>query len=76
MKCSSLKHSGSETKILYSTIQGPASALGCEVLGCCSRGGLSSLLPNFGLTTGPHSLAAAVTIFWHLYTQLKSTSKV
>jgi hypothetical protein len=62
-------------KYYDSAIQGPASALRCEVLGCCSRGGLPSLFPLLGLTTGPHPLATAVTKPWQLYTQLKSTSK-
>jgi hypothetical protein len=57
-------------------IQGPASALGCEVLSYCSRGGLPSLLPILGLTTGPHPLATAVTILCHLCTQLKSPNKL
>jgi hypothetical protein len=48
-------------KYYHSAIQGPASALRCEVLGCSSRGRLPSLFPNIGLTTGPHPLATAVT---------------
>jgi hypothetical protein len=68
MKCSSFKHSGSEPKYYHSTIQGSASALRCEVLGCCSRGGLPSLLPLLGLATGPHPLVTAVTEPWHLCT--------
>jgi hypothetical protein len=56
-------------------IQGSASALGYEVLSCFSQGGLPSLLPILGLTTGPHPLATAVAILWHLCTQLKSISK-
>jgi hypothetical protein len=56
-------------------IQGPASAPRCEVLGCCSRSGLLNLLPNLGLAIGPHSTITAVTILWHLCTQLKYTSK-
>jgi hypothetical protein len=75
MKCSSFKHNGSESKYYHSMIQGPASALRCEVLGCCSRGGLPSLLSLLGLATGPHSLATTVIEPWHLYTQLKNTSK-
>jgi hypothetical protein len=62
-------------KYYHSVIQGPASALRCEGLGCCSWGRLPSLLPNFGLTIGPHPIATAVTIFWHLCTEMKSTSK-
>jgi hypothetical protein len=30
-------------KFYHSTMQGPASAIRCEVLGCCSRGGLPRL---------------------------------
>jgi hypothetical protein len=62
-------------KYYHSAIQGPTSALRCEVLGCCSWGELPSLLPILGLTIGPHPIATAVIILWHLYTQLKSTSK-
>jgi hypothetical protein len=50
-------------KYYHSAIQGPASALRYEVLGCCSRGGLLSLLPNIRLTTGPHPLTTTVTKF-------------
>jgi hypothetical protein len=75
MKCSSLKHSGSETKILSLNNTRAALALRCEVLGCCSWSGLLSLLPILGLTIGPHPMATAVAILWHLWTQLKSTSK-
>jgi hypothetical protein len=56
-------------------IQRPASALRCEVLGCCSWGRLPYLLPILGFTIGPHPTDAAITKLWHLYTQLKSTSK-
>jgi hypothetical protein len=49
-------------KYYHSVIQGPASALRCEVLGCCSQGGLPSLLPILGLTNGPHPIAIAITI--------------
>jgi hypothetical protein len=56
-------------------IQGPASALRCGVLGCCSWGGLPSLLSNFGFAIGPHPVVTAVTIFWHLCTQIKFTNK-
>jgi hypothetical protein len=62
-------------KYYHSVIQGPASALRCEVLDCCSRGGLSSLVPVLGLVIGPNPTVATVTILWHLYTQFKSTSK-
>jgi hypothetical protein len=58
-------------KYYHSAIQGPSSALRCEVLDCCSRGGLPSLFPNIGLTTGPHPLAKAITKPWHLYTHIK-----
>jgi hypothetical protein len=56
-------------KYYHSVIQGPASALWCEVLGYCSRGGLLCLLPVIGLAIGPHPIATAVTIFKHVYTQ-------
>jgi hypothetical protein len=62
-------------KYYHSAIQGPASAIGCEVLNCYSQGGLPSLLPVLGLTTGPYPFATAVTILRHLCTQIKSTSK-
>jgi hypothetical protein len=62
-------------KYYHSVIQGPASALRCEVLGCYSQGGLPSLLPILGLANGPHPIAIAITIPWHLSTQLRSTSK-
>jgi hypothetical protein len=55
-------------KYYHSMMQGHASALRCEVLGYCSRGGLPCLLPNLGLTIGPHPLATVVTILWHLCT--------
>jgi hypothetical protein len=58
-------------KYYHSVIQGSASILRCEVLGCCSQGGLSSLLPNIGLTTGPHPPATVVTKHWYLCTQIK-----
>jgi hypothetical protein len=75
MKCSSLKHSGSETKILSLDDTRAASALRCEVLGCCSQDGLPSLLPILGLAIGPHPIVTAVTKPWHLNTQFKFTSK-
>jgi hypothetical protein len=49
-----------EPKYYHSAIQGPASTLRCDVLGCCSRGGLPCLLSNLGLTIGPHPTAIAV----------------
>jgi hypothetical protein len=49
-------------KYYQSVIQGPASALRCEVLDGCSRDRLPSLFPVIRLTTGPHPFAAAVTI--------------
>jgi hypothetical protein len=72
MKFSSLTKNIAEAKPKYyhSAIQGPASALRCEVLGCCSRGGLPSLFPELGLTTGPHSLATAVAKPWQLCTHI------
>jgi hypothetical protein len=39
-------------KYCHSVIQGPASALRYEVVGCCSRGGPPSLLINLRLTIG------------------------
>jgi hypothetical protein len=76
MKCSSFKNIvEAKPKYYHSVIQGYTSALRCEVLGYCSRGGLPSLLPDLGLTTGPHSLATAVTKPWHLCIQKKNTSK-
>jgi hypothetical protein len=72
VKFSSLKINIAEAKPKYyhSAIQGPASALRCKVLGCCSRGGLPSLFPNIGLATEPHPLAIAVTKPWWLYTNI------
>jgi hypothetical protein len=63
MKFSSFKTNLTEAKPKYyhSVIQRPASALRCAVLGCCSRGGLPSLLPDLGFATRPHPLATAVT---------------
>jgi hypothetical protein len=62
-------------KYYHSEIQEAALALRCEVLGCCSRGELLSLLPILRLAIGPHPIDTAVTIPWHLCTQLKSPSK-
>jgi hypothetical protein len=72
MKFSSFKKNIAEAKPKYyhSVIQGPASALRFEVLGCCSRGGLPSLFPNIGLVTGPHPLATVVTKPWQLCTHI------
>jgi hypothetical protein len=76
MKCLSFKNKAeAKPKYYHSAIQGPASALRCEVLGCCSWGGLPSLFPLLGLTTGPHPLVTTVTKPWHLCTQLKNASK-
>jgi hypothetical protein len=75
MKFSSFKHSGSETKILPLAIQGPASALRCEVLGCSSRDGLPSLFPDLGLATGPHPLATTVIKPWQLCTHTTTQAK-
>jgi hypothetical protein len=63
MKFSSFKTNIAEAKPKYyhSALQGSASFLRCEVLGCCSQGGLPSLFPNIGLTTGPDPLTTAVT---------------
>jgi hypothetical protein len=60
MKCSSFKHSGSETKILPLGDTRVASVLRCEVIGGYKRGELPSLLSIIGLTTGPHPLATVV----------------
>jgi hypothetical protein len=57
-------------KYYHSMMQGPALALRCEVLGCCSWGGLPSLLLILRLTTGPHPFATTVTVLEHLYTQI------
>jgi hypothetical protein len=74
MKCSKFKNIAEvKPKYYHSAIRGPASALRCKVLGCCSRGGLPSLLPNLGLTIGPHPTATIITKPWHLCTQLKNT---
>jgi hypothetical protein len=62
-------------KYYRSVIQWPASALGCEVIGCCSRGGLSCLLLILGLTTGSHPFVTAVTILGHVCTQLNPQAK-
>jgi hypothetical protein len=62
-------------KYYHSVIQGPASTLRCEVLGCSSRGGLPSLFPLLGLATGPHPLATAVTKPWQLYTHTTTQAK-
>jgi hypothetical protein len=51
-----------KSKYYHSMIQGLTSVLRCEVLGCCSQGGLSSLLPILGLVIGPHPIVTAVTI--------------
>jgi hypothetical protein len=48
-------------KYYHSAIQGPASALRCEVLNYCSRGSLPSLLPNLRLANGPDPIAITVT---------------
>jgi hypothetical protein len=71
MKFSSFKNIAEvKPKYYHSAIQGPASARRCEVLGGCSWGGLPSLFPNIGLTTGPHPLATAVTKPWQLCTNI------
>jgi hypothetical protein len=69
MKFSSFKNiAEAKPKYYQSVIQGPASILRCEVLDCCSRGGLPSLFPDIGLTTGSHPLVTAVTKSWQLCT--------
>jgi hypothetical protein len=77
MKFSSFKNiAEAKPKYYHSVIQGTASALRCEVLGCCSQGRLPSLFPNIVLTTGPHPLATAVTKLWQLCTHtITNTSK-
>jgi hypothetical protein len=55
-------------KYYHSAIQGPASALRCGVLDCCSRSGLPSLLPNLEFATGSYPLATVVTKLWQLCT--------
>jgi hypothetical protein len=72
MKFSSFKTNIAEAKLKYyhSAIQGPTSALRCEVLSCCSRDGLPSLLPDLGFATGPHPLAKTVTKLWQLCTHI------
>jgi hypothetical protein len=72
MKFSSFKTNIAEAKPKYyhSAIQGLASVLRCEVLGCCSQGGPPSLFPNIGLATGPHPLATTVTESWQLCTHI------
>jgi hypothetical protein len=71
MKFSSFKNiAEAKPKYYHSAIHGPTSALRCEVLGCCSWGGLPSLFPNIGLTTGPHPLATSVTKPWQLCTHI------
>jgi hypothetical protein len=62
-------------KYYHSTMQGPASALRCEFLSCCSWGGLLSLLPFLRLTTGPHLFATTVAILRHVCTQLNPQAK-
>jgi hypothetical protein len=62
-------------KYYHSAMQGPASALRCEFLSCCSWGGLPSLLPVLGLTTGPHPFATTIAILKHVCTQLNPQAK-
>jgi hypothetical protein len=76
MKFLSFKHIvEAKPKYYHSMIQEPASALRCEVLGCCSRGGLPSPFPDLGLATGPQPLATAVIKPWQLYTHMNNTSR-
>jgi hypothetical protein len=76
MKCSKFKDMAeAKPKYYHSVIRGPASALRSEVLGCCSRGGLPSLISILRRSIGPHPTAIAVTKPWHLCTQLKYISK-
>jgi hypothetical protein len=71
MKFSSFKNiAEAKPKYYHLAIQGPASALRCEVLSCCSQGGLPSLFPNIGLATGPHPFATTVTKPWQLCTHI------
>jgi hypothetical protein len=60
---------------LFWSQTGESQVFGPEVLGCCSWGGLPSLLPNLGLTIGSHPIATAVTILWHLCNKLNSQAK-
>jgi hypothetical protein len=62
-------------KYYHLAIQGPASALRCEVFACGSQGGLPSLFPILGLAVGPHPTDIAVTKSCHLCTQLKYKRK-
>jgi hypothetical protein len=57
-------------KYYHSAMQGAASALRCEFLSCCSRGGLPSLLLVLRLTTGSHPFTTTVVILRHVCTQL------
>jgi hypothetical protein len=60
---------------LFWSQTGESQVFGPEVLGYCSWGGLPSLLPNLWLTIGPHLIATAVTILWHLCNKLNSQAK-
>jgi hypothetical protein len=62
-------------KYYHSAMQGPASALRCEFLSCCPRGGLPTLLPVLGLTTGSHPFATTVAIIRHVCTQFNPQAK-
>jgi hypothetical protein len=62
-------------KYYHLTMQGPTSALWCEVLICCSQGRLPCLLPVLGLTIGPHLITTACAILRHVCTQITCTSK-
>jgi hypothetical protein len=76
MKCSSLKYIAEvKPKYYHSTMQGSASALWCEVLGYCSRGGFPYLLPVLGLIIGPHPITTTVAVLSHVCTQIESTNK-
>jgi hypothetical protein len=75
MKCSSLKHSRIEIKIL------PLGDIRARI-GPMMRSphllftsGLPNLFPALVLTTGPHPIATTIAVLRHVCTQIKSTSK-
>jgi hypothetical protein len=76
MKRLSLKHSGSETKIL--ALDDIRVRIGSMMRSphCCSRGGLPSLFSVLGLATDPYPFATTVAILRHVYTQLNPQAKL
>jgi hypothetical protein len=72
MKCSSLKiYSGSETKTLFTRrSKGPHWPYDAESSVAAHGGRLPCLLPVLGLSIGPHSCTATVTVLGRLSTQL------